>query len=834
MLENSKNCESEEKPKKIFNLDLKKVYLKILGKDFVSYKFNKIILGTKRLISNNLNYNDFSKEYDDCTKISSFKYPDINYFPISKNPELISLGKVRYSYDATKRSIQSTRTVNNKSISNNENHNLFLKSNSISNNSKYINKIKLNSATINKNNKPNLIELDYNSQSTKKISKYKLLGSPIHKNLSNNKDNNHLSNNNSSIKYTSQYSSRSRQTYSSSIKNNLSNKNFNKRTIIRNSFLNIYNYKRYILKNRVLLRDSLLNEKNYLNLEYDEEKIFMKTEHYNNFIKNRLDIIKSNNLSFDSQEKLEKIYEKSKFNRPKLVLKPIVIEFTKIFTFQNKSQDYQSQTQIFEIPFEYTPIFYIYNFSKIKKILSSVFYLNEDFTKFNINYDNFSYLLQRSSEFNDSLKSTPQIFKRNMNKKTFTSKMKTLQSLSLNKAASSKLAKRGSVSSTLKENLKIIDIFNNDYNYKSFNNNSTRLIERYKGKNVGIYSNNNSNKLYFCNKNTFEYIWLTPSFEYLVNIKTPEISFYLNDMTINKKIDIELLFFIMENNFQDWDFYTIEYLFSFIKFTFIINNYLSIYKIKKFNFKNNFTLRKKVINLSEEKKLKYSPKNNELEYIYTDEKMNNYIKILHNYKILVYNRKINRIFQFCFHLNFIQMKALFFSIKKQGVKHLIEKILILDKETMKIKLNYDYLDNFCKTDYNNLENLIQKKSNESQEKNPDNKFDFVLNDTKVCLYYPSLETIKFKNKVPPNHKEDCFESNYQNELKAKLDMKILEKILKTSDLFKWPNIIEFIHYKKEGHKGKKNLDLHPGLSQKLNIKSVIIKKQSLMKVNGEE
>ena len=88
--------------------------------------------------------------------------------------------------------------------------------------------------------------------------------------------------------------------------------------------------------------------------------------------------------------------------------------------------------------------------------------------------------------------------------------------------------------------------------------------------------------------------------------------------------------------------------------------------------------------------------------------------------------------------------------------------------------------------------------------------------------------------MPPNHKEDCFESNYQNELKTKLDMKILEKILKTSDLFKWPNIIEFIHYKKEGHKGKKNLDLHSGLSQNLNIKSVIIKKKSLMKVNGEE
>lgn len=831
MMENSKNYESEEKPKKVFNLDLKKVYSKILGRDFVSYKFNKIILGTKRLISNNLNYNDFSKEYDECTKISSFKYPDINFFPISKNPELISLGKVRYSYDATKRSIQSTHTVDNKSISKNEHHNLFLKSNSISNKSKYISKIKINSATINKSNKPKLIELEYNSQSSKKLPKYKLLGSPIHKNLNNIKDNNQLSNNNSSIKYTSQYSSRSRKTYSSSVKNNLSNQNFQKRILIRNSFLNILNYKKYILNNRILLRDSLLNEKSYLNLEYDEEKIFMKTEHYNNFIKNRLDIIKSNNLRFDSHEKLEKIYEKSKFNHPKLVLKPIIIEFTKIFSFENKSSDYRSDHQIFEIPFEYTPIFYIYNFSKIKEILSCIFCLNEDLTKFNINYDNFSYLLQRSSEFNDSLKSTPQIFKRNMVKKTYTSKMKTLQSLSLNKAISSKVMKRGSVSSHLKETLKIIDIFNNDYNYKPPNNNPTRLIERYKNKSVGISYNNNSNKLYFCNKNCFEYIWLTPSFEYLVNIKTPEISFYLNDITINKKMDIELLFFLMENNFQDWDFYTIEYLFSFIKFVFIINNYLSIYKIKKFNFKNNFTLRNKIINLSEEKKLKYSRKNNKLEYIYTDERMNNHIKILHNYKILVYNKQINKIYQFCFHLNFIQMKALFFSIKKQGVKHLIEKILILDKDTMKIKLNYDYLDNFCKTDYNNLENLIQKNSKESQEKNLENKFDFSLNDTKVCLYYPTLESIKFKNKLPLNHKEDCFESNYQNELKTKLDVKILEKILKTSDLFKWPNIIEFIQYKKAS---KKNLDLHPGFSQKINIKSVIIKKQNLMKLNEEE
>ena len=821
---------------------MEKIYSKIIGKDFVSYKFNKIILGTKRLISNNLNYNDFAKEYDDCTKISSFKYPDINFFPISKNPELISLGKVRYSYDATKKRIQSSVFNSNKYINKNKNYNLFLKSNSIASNSKYINKIKINSANIKENNKQSKIEFKSSSKSTKKIPKYKLLGIPINKNENiNKKDNSQLSNDNSSIGYKSQYTSRSRQTYNSSTKNNFSNQNFKKRILIRNSFLNMFSYQKYLHNNRILLRDSLLNEKSYLGLEYDEEKIFMKTEHYNTFIKNQLNFIKSNSLRFDSQNQLEKIYVKSKFNHPKLILKPIIIEFKKIFSFQNKFPDNESQNQIFEIPFEYTPVFYIYNFSKLKEILSAIFYLNDDFTKFNVNYDNFSYLLQRSSEFNDSLKSTPQAFKRSKDKKTFTSKMKSFQSLSLNKASSTKIMKRGSVSNNLKEISKIIDVFNNEYNYKSFNtrNDSGRLIENIKSKSIGNYLNYKSNQLYFCNKNTFEYIWLTPSFEYLVTIKAPEISFYIKDITINKKIDIELLFFLLENNFENWDFFTMEYLFSFVRFSLIINNFLSIYKIHKYNLKNincyNFTHKNKIYDLSEEKKLKYSSKNSKLEYIFTDEKKNNYIKILHNYKLLVYNNKINKNYKFCFHMNFIQMKALFFSIQKQGVKHLIEKILIVDKNSTKIKLNYDYLNNFSKSDFNNLEDLIQKNNINDSEKNIDNKFDFVLNDTNICLYYPNLESIKFKNKLPSNYKEDCFQSNSVNEMKDKLDFQILEKILKTNDLFKWPNIIEFFHYKKEGEKLKKNFYILRGLSKDSNVvKSVVIKKRNFFKLNEAE
>ena len=826
-MEDSKDDESFKKSKNFLNIDLEKIYTKILGKDFVSYKFNKIILGTKRLISNNINYNDFSKEYDDVTKVSSFKYPDINYFPIAKNFEIIPIGKVRYLYDATKRRIHSSASNNVENKSTNKNRNVFLKSNSINNNTKYISKIKINS--LNYNLKQEKKEKELNSVSSKKIPKYKLLGSPIHKIDKKNKKDNQLQSQNSSIGFTSNYSSK--QTYNSSKKDNQTNQFFKNRLLMKNSFLNLYNYQKFIFNNRRLLRDSLLNEKYYLNLDYEEDKIFLKTDHYNNFIKSHLEDIKSNNLKFVYPEILEKEYESSKFNRPKLVLKPIIIEFQKIFSFQTKTLDKFEQTQIFEIPFEYTPIFYMYNLSKLKEILSSIFYLNEDFSKFGIKYENFPYLLKKASEFGES-KIFPEIFQRNSNKKTFTSKMKSFQSLSLNKANSNKILKRGSVSSQMKENYKIINIYNNDYNFNSFQGIGTRFIQSYNNKRASNYYNIKTNNLYFSNKNSFEYIWLTPNYEYLVTIKTPAISFYIKDITINKKIDIELFFFLLENNFKDWDFYVIEYLFSFCKFCLIINNFLSIYKIKKYNFINKIVPKNKIINLSEEKKAKYSNKNSKFEYIFTDQNKNNYIKILHNYKLLAYNKRINKNYQFCFHTNCMQAKSLHYSIKKQGIKHLIKKILIFEKDSVKIKLNYNYLDNFCKADLYNLENLLQKNNGNNQEEEQENKFDFNIGDTKLSLYYPSLESIKFKENIPPNRKENCFESNAVNEIRDRLDKKILEKILKTNDLFKWPNIIEFFYLnKKEGNKRKKNAETSTGFNKV--IKSVVIKNQDFLKLNEE-
>ena len=819
MMENSKNNYSEEKPKNVVKYDLEKIYSKILGKDYTSYKFNKIVLGTKRLISNNLNYNDFSKEYDDITKIVSFKYPNLNCFPISKNFELISLGKIRYSHDSTKKRAKSSFLPNIEDKSKNKQHNLFLKSTIETNKNKLVKLIKNNSIEEIKENNNNKNYNKLGSQSMSKIFGYKDLNNK--NGIKSTKDKN------SSFNYLPNYSNKN--CYFSLFNNNLNNFNFRKRIIIRNRFLYMLNYKKYLHNNRMLLRDSLLNEKKYFELTYDEDKIFSQTEHYNNFIKNHIKLIKSNRLKFKCDERLEKIFEQSKFKNIKLILKPITIKFQRIFSFNNKTgvnpQHGKNKVQTFEIPFEYIPIFYLYNFSKTKEILTSIFHLNQDYTQFTAKYENFTYLLQHSSFYEDSSNFKEEDFRRSMTKKLQTSKAKTI-SLSLNKAYSGKLNKKSSLSMQ-KEIIKTIDIYNNDSSMDNFNNNRGGLMQKFKNRNI-------SNQIYFCKKNSFELLWLTPVYEYLVNIKVPEITFYVNDITINKNIDIELLLFLLENHFNNWDFYTIEYLFSFYKFALIINNFLSIYKIEKLHLTNNLLLLNKNIDLSEEKKLKYSRKNYNFEYIFTDEKLNNYIKILHSYNILIFNKNINKNHEFCFHMNLLQMTALYFSIKKQGAEHLIKKIFILDKETMEIKINYDFLNNFCESDFHNLENILNKDDHDAFLETQENKYNFEVNENKICLVYPNLESIKFKHNISKN--EECFESNSVNEAKNRLDFAILEKILKTKDLFIWPNIIEFFKENKGGHRNNKNIfdnTLTP--NKKFNtMKSMVIKKRNFLKIKEEE
>ena len=536
-----------------------------------------------------------------------------------------------------------------------------------------------------------------------------------------------------------------------------------------------------------------------------------------------MSLIKKNNKKLVHPEKFEKIYVNSKFGRPILTLYPIVVEFKQKYSFDNKNFNLNDK-QIFNIPFEYIPVFYFNNMEKLKELLVSIFYLDENLTTFFPKYENIGYILRTSQEFkqkNDEYQNN----KKEVYKKAFTYKLQLAHSQTLTKNINPVRNLKKPTIKKNKDTFKLIDIFTTEYNFNS--------IPAYLNKfSNNIFSKNRNNeKIYFNKNNIFEFIWLTSSFQYLVTLKTPEISFKINGIEIRKNIDIELLFFLSEHGFKNWDFYLIEYLFSYYDFILIINSFLTKYnansrliKSLKYNFddKNNY------INLTKESRLKYSKKSTKLEYIFTNDKMENSIKILHNYKLFVFNKKLNPYYQFCFHLNFTQMKSLYSASKKQNIKHILEKIIIIDKENMKMKLNYEYLDNFNKNDLNNLEPLLY-----STIPIKGNKYNFNINETKFCLFYPILETIKFNNNVKRN--QNCFESNLEEELKDGMNMHIFDFLFKNQDTYKWPSIIEFIDNKEKLKKQKKrasllypNLDPNDLISNLKALNSVSSKKLSVM------
>ena len=149
---------------------------------------------------------------------------------------------------------------------------------------------------------------------------------------------------------------------------------------------------------------------------------------------------------------------------------------------------------------------------------------------------------------------------------------------------------------------------------------------------------------------------------------------------------------------------------------------------------------------------------------------------------------------------------------------------------MKIKLNYDYLDNFSKNDLNNLENLvINNYNNNNYLEGEDNKFVFNINENKIILYNPVLENIKLKEVLPNIKAEKFFEVN-EKESNENISLNILEKLLKKDNIYMWPSIIEFATKKKEFIRDRKAISLFQDLNVK-QIKSMIIKKKNILKLN---
>ena len=245
-----------------------------------------------------------------------------------------------------------------------------------------------------------------------------------------------------------------------------------------------------------------------------------------------------------------------------------------------------------------------------------------------------------------------------------------------------------------------------------------------KEENQIIYSNNNKNNILY---NEYYFLWETSAVTYDVKMEMPKIYFYYQNFKYNIIAFCEknLFLYLYKKNFINWDFYALNFLFSFKYFRTIILNFFSLnkntslYETSIFKDINNNiypSIRKNYkLNLDEEenksenglgenrdiiisskKILNQMSENNEsYMFFYTDQNCHNHIINLYSYKIKIEHMKLNPKLNWEFILNFKQMKFLNEVSQYENLLTFLPKIITTNYEIGDLDINFDvFYNNF--------------------------------------------------------------------------------------------------------------------------------------------
>ena len=359
-------------------------------------------------------------------------------------------------------------------------------------------------------------------------------------------------------------------------------------------------------------------EPEYSSLTYKDFEIFGKRDYYFDYINNIISKFKSDIIS-DNEFKKEKIFEKNKQR------KNVSLSFNsisvKIFEIKNEPKEDEKinerikkkkeEEPIFEynLPFVYLPLFYVKGEEKFKIFLSKIIQWDNTNNKF-ILCENpekiFQDILKNCADFNKKekkeekkeLKNSEDSNKGGKNKFSLTMGGKKMGKkdggLKFNSFSSSMIDEKSLAQSMIapKANTYLTNL---DDSKRKFD-----IIYQ-----ESIYP---CKKEYnYINYNIFEFLWITPKKNFKVCISTPLaiITIPRNKIQVKKFIDFEILFYLYEKNFKNWDFYLIRYISSFKSFRTLLEEinsinessnkdfYLTQPRIKNYSFNNT-----KMINIA--------------------------------------------------------------------------------------------------------------------------------------------------------------------------------------------------------------------------------------------
>ena len=365
-------------------------------------------------------------------------------------------------------------------------------------------------------------------------------------------------------------------------------------------------------------------EPEYSSLSYKDYEIFRKKDYYFELINNKINEIKANEINNDTEYKKEKNFDKNKQKKNiSLTFDSISV---KIYEIKKEPKEKESEidnlfeihktkkdSPIFEynLPFKYLPLFYYKGEEKFKIFLSKIiqwdninnkFILNENWEKILID------ILKNCSDFNKvekkeepkkEVKITEEQTRGGKAKFSLTmggkrNMKKELGSFKFNPLGTGMMDEKSLAQSMISPNPNTY-LTNIDDSKKRYD----VVFES------SIYP---TKKEYnFINFNIFEFLWITPNKNFKVCINTPLASINIprNKIHVKKYIDFEILFYLYERNFKNWDFFLIKYLSSFKSFRTLLEEinsinessnkdfYLTQPRIKNYSFNNT-----KMINIA--------------------------------------------------------------------------------------------------------------------------------------------------------------------------------------------------------------------------------------------
>ena len=541
-------------------------------------------------------------------------------------------------------------------------------------------------------------------------------------------------------------------------RNNLFSKNYNKKfrcTYSRNNhrppdfysnfhtFKNIYPLEEIKnpeerIKDFFMFLNTIFIQDNYNNLKYNENEIFGHQKTYLEYIKDEFNYFFYKEKELSMKSYYYQTFKTKDYGKVELFLKSARIDII------DESITNKNVIISINIPFNLMGLIYIANIEQINQII--FFLLNK--IKIDQNNDNilsedelkkiFLELLTNIKYEDDNIKIelNPKDYER------FYAQIFFLEKIQI-------------VSDTIRFNYFLSDFNKNPKNVVVVNDNGIyKTFNSIKKNKIIFYNDINYHKLLLISQNNNNY---------KIKFSMPEISMIFNDYEkqLNHCIDKELFIYLYQNNFMDWDFYILHYLFFQKNFRLFIGRVLSI--------KNNYNLflTKKIINL-ENNKIEFSPimnfkeenkkisnainnsykkyylinnnhfsgigiNENDYEYIFTnliEGKIN--ICKLKSYTLYAFINNINKPKIYEFNFNFKQMRILFFKSLFNDFDLFLKRLLFIKNEN--IYFDYSFLESYYSMTNNEMYELFNR-TNQSDQKRKKGEENSIINSITFMKLY---------------------------------------------------------------------------------------------------